>query len=188
MKNKDRIIPKSILGPSLKFNIFKDKDGNKIDPSKYCQMIVVGESLEPCNVKDGNMLFINNKLSLSDFSNMKLPKICVFHRGNKFSDMKNNKSKYVVGDVFCSISKFTDISFELDYIIKSDKFQKYRNDVRYVSDKWIIEEFKNNIRHQELPNNISIYPNLNYDNVWVFEWVDSADFFGVVEEVFTIDK
>lgn len=179
---KDKFVPRTYNIP--RFTNWVDTNNKKIDSSKYVQMLVSGDSLEPKNVNDGDLIFVKKK-TLSEYSNIELPKICVFNRRSKYEEMTNNHSEYILCDVLARINIFEDdVDNIIDDILNAEQFKKYRNDVRYVSNEFIKSQF---VLSQQYPN-ISIYPHLNYDNNWVLEWVNSRDFYGTVEYSSTINQ
>ena len=180
----DTLVPKEVKGPSLTYNRFLDHDGNEVDTSKYEGMIVYGDSMEPKNIHQDDLILVE-KISMFEYSSLELPANCVFHKGAKYEEMPNNHSGFIICDALARVNIFEDsIGNAIDYIINSDPFQKYRTDIRYVSDDFIKTHFKPDKRYP----NITIYPHLNYDNKWKLEWVDSTQIYGIVKYGYTFKK
>lgn len=140
-------------------------------------MVVKGDSLEPANVFHDNIIYID-KLTCYEYSQLNLPKVCIFHRGEKYKEETNNKADYVVAQVFGRINVSEgNLETEIDNILKSSDFLRYKNDVRYVSDDYIKANFSFNNEYA----NISIYPHLNYDNKWILDYQDSTLIYGVAK-------
>lgn len=159
---------------------WKDSSGNDLDPHEYIQLTVVGDTLEPINIKDGDLLFMK-EITNFEYSNLTLPKLCIFKRKGEIT---NEQSKIFYCYVIRKVNVFQEnIDAVINEILRSDLFAKYKNDIRYICDDFIKAQFK-------VPKNcvnISIYPRLNTDNKWILDCVNSEHVWGVVNHCFTVN-
>ena len=155
-----------------------DTDGHDIDSTNYHKMMVWGSCLEPIGVNHKDIILIK-KLTLSEYSNLELPKVCVFHR-NPDND---NKSEYNIGYVFGRYRKGVDNLYDLlNDIFASSKYQKFKKDIRYVSDDYVLE----NLKIPKDIQNISLCMKLDDKCNFILYCVNSLDIFGVCDYSFPI--
>lgn len=148
---------------------------NSLPDSKYVKMLIFGDSLEPVNICHDSVVFVD-RLTINEYSNLELPKACVF---SKTPD-KRGRSRYTAGVVFGRCKNTDDINSVLDNIFGNKNFDNFRRDMRYVSDDFI----RKNLEIPEEIKNISLYMKLDENGQFVLKCVDSINIYGYIKHAF----
>lgn len=161
---------------------FLDHDGSVIDPAKYEKMVIKGNALEPVNIKNKDLIFIQ-KMLLKDFYNVELPSPCVFYR----AATEDNHAKFTTGVVF-AYCKPSDIEDILKHnIFNNSTFDKFRKDPRYVSDYFIYDHLTN-LSISNFNGNIALYMKLNDQNQFILEAIPLRTLLGVIKYSFALNN
>lgn len=194
--------PAEAQSVSMEFNKFLGKDGQILDPNKYLQFVVEGNSMQFCGIHDKDLIFVPKEFRIVQLK--EFPYILVL----KNSDAKEGHSKYKVRRAW-GLSQFGDDRFETDVrrIMDSEQFQEIKKlkgidgNRAYRGDEQVIEDFIKN----RLPKYEQKYINCDNPDNWnrtvvistTFDTEDRLIHFsihpistivGIVSDSFTVSK
>lgn len=154
---------------NIKYNTFWDENGKKLDPEKYRQFVVKGNSMKFCGIFDNNLIFVKRGFRITDLLLDKFPYILVI----KNADPEPGKSEYKLRRAW-GLAQYNENNTKEESLVKlvietinSEKFQAIKDleengEKVYISDEAILTDFKN----KRIPEYVKKYIDCASPNEW----------------------
>ncbi len=174
------------LSANIKYNTFLNENGEKLDPNKYKQFVVKGNSMKFCGIFDNNLIFVKRGFRITDLLLDNFPYILVI----KNAEPQPGESEYKLRRAW-GLAKYNENNNKEENLvnlvsetIKSDKFQAIKEleengEKVYVSDEAILDDFKN----KRIPEYVKKYIDCASPNEWNQTVVISTTFDTEAKEI-----
>ncbi|MDE6824105.1 MAG: S24 family peptidase [Duncaniella sp.] len=188
-----RTIPAEQESISTKYTQFRDYDGNIINPDKYMQFVVKGDSMQFCGIYNNDLIFVKKGFELQDLTSFPIP--VVIRRDNAPS----NETQYKVRRAWGVCTFDTCVDF-VDKILSSEVFRNKIAAIRFFEgDEVMSEDFRRERlsryrdKYLDGKNDSEQYKNIiisttfhTDDNKIRFSIHPVSDVIGIVSESFTV--
>lgn len=127
---------------SLKYNTFKDENGNNLNIDDYAAYVVAGNSMQFCDIEEGNLLFASKCADEKDLA--RLPLVIVLSAPKEDPDLSQFKLRRawrVCSDDLAD----GDYNRIISEILELDDFKQLKNDLAnkgiHQTDEELIDDF-----------------------------------------------
>lgn len=188
-------IPPRMKTVSTKYNLFKDRSGQRLDTNAYGSYLVQGDSMQYCDIHTGDVVFARKDFRLSDLT--KFPSVVILKNQNATPEQcqfKMRRAWMVCADnledsEYMGVVK--DIMHSPDYLILKEKAKSiYESDDNMLNgfmEK--LKEYRENRHPYSLGQSIVISSTYDVDNRKIrFSIHRTSSIIGIVKYVASIKK
>ena len=127
----------------LEYTLYKDANGNNLNPDDYDLYIVDGESMKFCGIHNNNLIFATKGYTFDKSSTF--PMVLVIRKNR----IEEDKPAYKIRRAWLTANYSDGLMDVAKHLLQSDKFQEIRRLSDYDGDTPVLNDFEKSIQKYE---------------------------------------